>query len=104
MNQLPDTLRRYFWDVDPDALSESRHRDWIIGRLLAVGGRDAVRWLRATVGDQEIERWLREHEGGGLGARRLRFWALVLDLPDELVNAWVRAARQGDWPAQTAAS
>lgn len=97
MTRLPETLRRYFWDVDPGALSVDGHRDWIIGRLLRSGGSDAVRWLRREVGDRELELWLRARDGGGLSSRRLRFWGLVLELPEELVERWVEASRRGPW-------
>lgn len=97
MKTLPPPLRRYFWDVDPEALSVEEHPEWTVGRLLRRGGWDAVRWLRREVGDRELERWLREREGGGLSPRRLRFWALVLDLPENLVEDWIEASRTGPW-------
>jgi len=54
-------------------------------------------WLRQTVGDPVIRDWFIEKRGGGLDPRRLRFWGLILDLPEAEVDEWVHKARQSTW-------
>lgn len=96
-NGLPDNLRRYFWDYDPETLSLKESRWTIVWRLLEAGGQDAMRWLRSEIGDEELREVLERRRGRGLSPRRLRFWGLVLGLPRERVDAWVAAARREPW-------
>ena len=99
--ELPELLRRYFWDYDPARLSWEKTRPTILGRLLQTGGWDAVRWLRANAGDDEIRAHLLRTRGRGLDPKRLRYWELVLDLPKEQVDAWVATARANPWYQRT---
>lgn len=93
---LPAELQRYFWDYRPQALSgEERHT--VIARLLQVGGWDAVRWLRASVGDEGLRAFLTRRRGRGIGPKRLRFWGVVLDVPREQVDAWIESSRANPW-------
>ncbi len=95
--RLPARLRRLFWDQDADRLRWDRDRDLIVGRLLAVGGWDAMRWLRCRLGDADLRAWLLEHRGAGLSPRQLRFWEVVLGLPRRAVTAWVTAPGRAAW-------
>jgi hypothetical protein len=42
-NELPEILTPLFWDTDASAIDPIRHRDFILGRILSVGTRDALR-------------------------------------------------------------
>jgi hypothetical protein len=64
--KLPRLLRRYFWDYDFSALSWERNRDFVTGRLLTHGNREAVTWLRSVAGDQVLRQWIMHHQGRGL--------------------------------------
>ena len=95
--ELPDHLRRYFWDHDPSQLSWDHSRHTIVRRLLESRGWDAVRWLRARMGDDELREFLERRLGRGMSPKRLRFWALVLSLPRELVDEWIAAQQSNPW-------
>lgn len=94
---VPSALRRYFWDYGSAPPSLERDGHTVVLRLLQVGGLDAVRWLRAHVGDDLIREVLARRQGRGVSPRRLRFWALVLDLPREEVDGWIGAGREAPW-------
>ncbi|MDT8437033.1 MAG: hypothetical protein RRA92_09800 [Gemmatimonadota bacterium] len=98
---VPERLRRYFWDVDPDRLSWETGRAAIIRRLLNSGGMDAIAWLRFRVSDEDLREFVLQRDGCGLSPRRLRFWGLVLDIPADLVDAWVADARRNPWYRRT---
>jgi len=95
--ELPGYLKEIFWDVDFRALRWAQHRDFIIGRILALGTWGEVRWLRATVGDTMLREWLIEKQGARLDARTLRFWELILGLPRKSVSAWLAARASNPW-------
>lgn len=98
---IPDHLRRYFWEYDPNALSLDGNRHTVLLRLLQEGGLDAVQWLRQNVADDEIRTMLVRRRGRGISPKRLRFWALMLNLPDAQVDAWVAAERSSPWNRRT---
>jgi len=47
---LPEEIRPLFWDHDSGMLQWRRDRDFIIGRVLAAGTWDNIRWLRGASG------------------------------------------------------
>lgn len=94
---LPQNLRAYFWDYPFDQLSWEADRELIIRRLLTDGTWEAVTWLRRKLGDGNLRKWLIAKRGRGLSARQLRFWSLILGLPKQQTNAWIRTARANPW-------
>lgn len=96
-SMLPDRIAGLFWDTDASSLHLYAHRDFIIKRVLDRGDWDAVSWLRNALGDAAIRDWFLAKHGGGLDARKLRFWAVILDLPKPEVDEWVSQARSSTW-------
>ena len=86
---LPRRLQPFFWDRDFRNLSMNSDTDFIVGRLLAEGDWDSVRWLRRSVGSKVLRDWFNRHSGAGLSPRSLRFWELVLGLDRNRVNLWI---------------
>lgn len=70
-SNLPEELRAFFWDYDPELLSWDRNRHVIVLRLLEKGGMQAVRWLRAHLTDDEIRAFILRRRGRGIDPRRL---------------------------------
>ncbi|HEX2202792.1 MAG TPA: hypothetical protein VHG91_05830 [Longimicrobium sp.] len=99
--ELSELVRRYLWEHDPERITWESSRHTIVAKLLQVGGWDAVRWLRANVGDNELREFLARRRGRGIDPKRLRFWELVLDLPKAEVDAWIAAARADPWHRRT---
>ena len=99
--QLPREFKSLFWDCDFQALDLRKHRSFVIRRILDRGDSDAFAWLRKTLGDNAIRDWLLQKKGGGLDPPKLRFWELILDLPSETVNEWIRKARENPWHRRT---
>ena len=95
--ELPCVLESLFWDCDFRALSLQTNLSFIIRRILDRGNWDEITWLRRTVGDPAIRDWLLRKGGGDLDPRRLRFWGVILDLPEAEVDGWVHSARQSTW-------
>ena len=96
-NPLPELLRPLFWDIEFYSLDWKTDRDFIVRRILQAGSWTAVRWLRATLGDEALRAWLEAHNGSRLGPRQLRYWELVLDLPAQEVDRWIVQAKNSPW-------
>jgi hypothetical protein len=94
---LPEAFRPFFWDCDFSRLSWKENRDFIISRVLSHGTWEAIQWLREMVGDESLRDYLVAHHGKGLSPHQLRFWELVLHLPDQAVSAWLNDARRTVW-------
>jgi hypothetical protein len=99
---LPEQLRSLFWDCDFAQLDGQQDREFVIGRILESGSWQAVRWLRREAGDDAIRAWIERHRGRSLGREQLRFWQLLLDLPAETVDAWLRTPERTIWEAREA--
>jgi hypothetical protein len=95
--RLPPMLRPFFWDYDFARLTWDADRDLIIGRVLAVGDGNSLRWLRRRLPDGELRAWLVHRRGAGLSNRHLRFWELILGLPHRTVNAWLAQPGRKAW-------
>ena len=100
-SRLPRELERLFWDCDFRTLDLGKHRSFIIRRILDQGDSKSLAWLRHTLGDDVIRDWLLRKKGGGLDPPKLRFLELVLDLPSDVVDDWVREARKNPWHRRT---
>jgi hypothetical protein len=98
--RLPQTLRPFFWDHDFARLSWKADRDLIIGRILAVGNWESIRWLGRRATDDGLRAWFMQTRGIGLSKRHLRFWELILGLPHRKVNAWMADPERAIWDEQ----
>ena len=94
---LPPDLKPLFWDCEFRKLSWAKHRDFIIGRILAVGMMDALRWLRGRVSDRELRAWIIRRKGRGLDNRQLRYWQVMLRLPKRRVDRWLKDEFRQIW-------
>jgi hypothetical protein len=95
--RLPEHLRSLFWDYDFDQLVWPACQDLAIARILERGGDDALRWLRKTLGDENLRSWILTRQGRGLDPKRLRFWQLILDLPEQEVARWIEESLVEPW-------
>ncbi len=93
----PKFLRPFFWDHDFGRLTLEADLDLIVGRILAVGDWHAIQWLRKFLGKERLRTWIESRQGGGLSARQLRFWELILDIRRAKVTAWIRDPRRQTW-------
>ena len=95
--KLPEFLRGLFWDQEFDRLSWPEARAAVTARVLAEGGRQAIRWLRERMDDDHLRAWILDRRGRGLSARQLRYWQIVLDLPADKVDALVADPARKVW-------
>ena len=98
---LPESLATLFWDHPGGGVSWEEHREFVIDRVLSHGSWDAIRWVRARAADDELRAVIQRTRGRRLSRRQLRFWQLVLDLPDGDVDEWLRAPERTLWDGRT---
>lgn len=96
--KIPRFLKPLFWDCVFSELSWPADRDFVISRILASGDWQAVVWLRQQLEPPQLRQWLLTRQGRGLSPQKLRFWELILGLPHQTVNNWLRAMEQDAWP------
>jgi len=94
---LPPHVRELLHDCDPDAVSWQEHGDFLVDRILAAGSWEAVRWLRRRVGDDVLRARIVASRGRRLSPRQLRFWQVVLELPEENVTRWLADPSRRIW-------
>lgn len=94
---IPEHLHDLFWEYDISGLDWDQYGDFVIRRVLSHGSWDQICWVRDEFGDPEIGRVIEENEGGSLSPRQLRFWQLILDLPEADVERWLGDSRRQIW-------
>ena len=102
--QLPPDVRRLLYDCDPDQVRWEQHGGFLIDRILSEGGWDAIRWLRDVAGDAALRARLVETKGRRLSPRQLRFWQLLLDVPEHVVSAWLADPARSIWDRRSASA
>lgn len=95
--KLPALLKPIFWDYPFTQLSWKTDRELIIRRVLANGSWDTIVWLWKKMGTEALRKWLIANQAKGLDPRRIRFWELMLDLPPNQVEEWLKTARGNPW-------
>lgn len=81
---IPSEIATAFWDVDD--LSLDAHAGFVITRIITAGTWPQVQWLQRTYGNERIRQHLLASGGRGLGARDVRYWALVLGIDDQTAD------------------
>lgn len=82
---IPNNLRPFFWEVDPDSFDPHDHGEYVIGRLLEQGTDEAIAWMKATFREDEIKKVIRED--CHLSPKSATYWALVYGIPNEQITA-----------------
>ncbi len=95
--ELPSCVRELLWEYDPSGVSWEEDRDLVIQKVLARGSWEAVRWVRRRAGDRALAELISRTRGRWLSRRQLRFWQLVLSLPEDRVTGWLEAGSRTIW-------
>lgn len=80
---LPRFLSKLFWDVDFEHLSLTKHRNFVLRRVLDHGDPEAIAWMRQTFSPEEIRSSLKKYRG--FSRKSANFWALVYDIGKDSV-------------------
>lgn len=95
-HRVPGVLKPLFWDVRLSHLDTVRHRDFILGRVLEYGDRDAVRWALHMYPKIQVAAFLKGRGGDVLSRRTWHFWVAQMGLNTHMRagRAWRRGGRQ----------
>jgi hypothetical protein len=99
---LPTEVRGLLHDCDPDSVSWESRREFLIDRILSAGNWDAILWLRRTAGGDALRARILATRGRRLSPRQLRFWQLMLELPEADVTCWLAEPARAIWDRRSA--
>ena len=74
--ELPEKLKRYFWDVDPGELSFEENSRFIAERILNLGNPEDVKWLFSRIDIQYIRTLVKNSRN--LNNKTRNFWQTML--------------------------
>lgn len=77
-NNLPDSFKNYFWDVNFNSLSTKEDKSFILKRLLDRGNTEAINWVKKNYNEKEIKDLLQTSRD--ISAKTANFWADFLKL------------------------
>lgn len=82
---IPEHLRAFFWDVDPDTFAPEAYPDYAIARILELGDVEAVSWMKAQFDEETIRKVICSDRR--LTPRSANYWALIYQIPAQDVAA-----------------
>ena len=83
MKKLPESLKKYFWDVEFEKIALEKRRVYVLRRILEYGDEEAVSWMWKNFKKSEIKNVLSNYRG--YSQKSANFWALLLNVPSEEV-------------------
>lgn len=78
---IPESVKKYLWDVDPESLTKSDHSDFIIERVLEYGDLDSLSWLLKNFDKANITKVLKESQK--ISPKTGYLYALYFGVPKE---------------------
>jgi len=88
---MPDFLKKYFWDVDFNTLTLSKHPSFVTARLLEYGDEEAIRWLFKNVEYSIIREVVVTSRV--LSVKSLLFWTAIFGI-DKRKIPWLKKSYQ----------
>ncbi len=78
MDKLPIQFKKYFWDVHFDQLYLSRHKNFILGRILLYGDTEAIKFILKNFNISDVEEFLSKKGNDLLDSRSRNFWNILV--------------------------
>lgn len=98
-NKIPESLYKFFWDVNPKKVNPQEKPYFVIQRLLDKGDLEAVLWTRKHFETLTIQKTLREYRNFSL--KSASFWGLLYAVPQSQIKCFQEpylTARKTLWP------
>lgn len=96
MKRLPKFLKKYFWDVDFEAMDAKKSRTGVLIRVLNYGDEKAIQWMNENYSKAEQAGALRAYRDFSL--KSANYWALILSVPKEKVLCLKMRSLKGQKP------
>ncbi len=75
MNDLPESVLKYFWGDKLEELDWKKHKDYVIKTILEKGDKPSVSWLLAKVDKSYLKDLLRKKK---MDPKSENFWNIYL--------------------------
>jgi hypothetical protein len=75
---LPDTIKRFFWDIPLSVVDRVLNKNYIIERILELGDDPAVRWLEGEYSPEDLRSVVQTSRA--LSPRSRNYWKLRYDI------------------------
>lgn len=77
---LPERLKIYFQEYNPDQLELKRDANLVIQRVLEFGNWDEIRWLFELYGARRIRKFIRQYGERWLKPVSFNYWRKLLQI------------------------
>lgn len=99
LTKLPIEFKKYFWDVDFEALNTSQNYKFILSRILDRGDVWACKWMQQTFTKSQISEALRD--ATEMSLRSATFWGNIYEVNSKQMRCFqtpYRETRKTLWP------
>lgn len=77
--EIPDYVKKYFWEIDTDKLDIYKDKPYITTRLLEYGDQNAIKWLLLNMSKQRIKQSLLKTRE--ISQKSANFWSEYFNIP-----------------------
>lgn len=81
MNQIPDHVKEFLWDINLETLNNETHYKFIIERVLEFGDEEALKWIQKEYEKSQILDVLKNSKR--ISPKTGSFYALYFGVPRE---------------------
>jgi hypothetical protein len=74
---IPIEFKKYFWDVDFNALSMEKHKGFILERLLNYGSFSTFSWIFQIYSNKDVKQLLKKKGKSSLSKNSFYFWQKI---------------------------
>ncbi|MEK7558759.1 MAG: hypothetical protein AAB521_00465 [Patescibacteria group bacterium] len=68
-------IQKYFWDIDPKKASPRSHPEYYIKRILELGDKKSIFWLKTVFGKKKIKQVVSKNR---LSPKSKNYWKISL--------------------------
>jgi hypothetical protein len=79
-SDIPDCVQAVLWSYDPNRIDLEQHKSIIVSQVLNFGTEEAIKWLFARYGRDEVTRIAGDIPLGQWDKKSLSLWSLVLGI------------------------
>lgn len=82
--EIPEHVKRLFWDVRKEEIDLHLHCPYIISRIIDYGNGEDVKWMLKTYKQKQIVEVLKRRRG--ISRKSAIFWSIFFQIPQEEIE------------------
>ena len=98
MNYSSIKSQKLFWDIDLQSIDLSKHKNFVISRIIENGNMKDIYWMKESFSKEEIIEAVKNSKT--ISTKTATFWKNIFDIKDEILclSEQYQKTRKKLWP------